>query len=166
MEVLSSFTGPYPVPELPGALTWIGLPQVRPPSVDLLTNSSSVPFNPSAMPMEYRLPLGAKLSQGSNPPGSVPPVHCVIPGMARFCQVLPPSNVTPAARPAAPWSIQLTTIFFGFVGLTAMEGSVATFAPRGPAGQLARGSGLDTSTSGPRVRPLNRLRSSSRSTCR
>src|SRR5258708_7459342 len=104
MEGLSSSTGPQPFPRLPGALTRIGLLQVSPPSVDLLTRNSPVPFDGESMPMEYRSPLGAKLSQGSNAASLVPPppVQNVSPGMATFCHVLPPLKVTPATLPAVP----------------------------------------------------------------
>src|SRR5262249_43052664 len=75
----------------------VGLLQVSPPSVDLLTRTALVSKSESVpRHVTYTSPLVAKEPQGSSLWGQIPPEHSLIPGITTSCQLLPPLKLTPA----------------------------------------------------------------------
>ena len=112
------------------SMSVMGLLQVRPPSVDLLTSmpDSEAPNGVSGLAglttrlLAYRSPLGAKESQGSLDRTHVPPVVSVTPGSGTAFQLLPWSMLTLTTAPRAPPSsqrscCQIPTRLLALVGL-------------------------------------------------
>src|SRR5689334_8717553 len=104
----------------------------------------------------YRSPLGAKQSRSSPAPNNVPPEQSVN-GIGTCCQFRPLSRETAATIFwNGPW-IQVATIFFGFTGFTATNGSSASSSVQfpgtlgNPESQLPAAFGRESSISGPRV---------------
>src|SRR5262245_33856952 len=83
----------------------VGLPQCKPPSVDLLTKTPlgiSGDGEWNSRPATYTSPLGANVTHGSLVRWAIPPEAWVMLGMTTFVQWLPPSVLTPATSPRAP----------------------------------------------------------------